>query len=142
MLKSYVPVKIQEEFIMMNTFEMTITNMTTFELECFEVILDNAIEASKEFNEAVRNEFVNFNIDFETSNKLSTFFITAFLKAVKNKNKTGIACHLEKFDEELQNIDAVCDTKPEIFRDNYRLMSSLMQFHTTMGELARALGMK
>lgn len=141
MLKSYVPGKIQEEFIMMNTFEMTTANMTTFELECFEVILDNAIEASKEFNEAVRNEFVNFNIDFETSNKLSTFFITAFLKSVKNRNETGIACHLEKFDEELQNIDSICEANPELFTNNYKLMSVLMQFHTAMNELARALGM-
>ena len=142
MLKSYVPVKIQEEFIMMNTFEMTIANMTSTEISNFEVILDNTIKASEEFNEVVRNEFVNFNIDFDTTNNLSTFFVTAFLKAVKEKSETGIACHLEKFEEELQNIDAVCENNPDMFRDNYRLMSSLMQFHSAMGELGRALGMK
>ena len=125
----------------MNTFEMTIANMTTFELECFEVILDNAIEASEEFNEVVRNEFVNFNVDFDTTKMLSTFFITAFLKSVKNRNETGIACHLEKFDEELQNIDSICEANPELFTNNYKLMSVLMQFHTAMNELARALGM-
>ena len=141
MLKSYVPVKIQEEFIMMNTFEMTIANMTSTEISNFEVILDNAIKASEEFNEVVRNEFVNFNIDFDTTNNLSTFFVTAFLKAVKEKSETGIACHLEKFDEELQNIDSICEANPELFTNNYKLMSVLMQFHTAMNELARALGM-
>ena len=126
----------------MNTFEMTIANMTSTEISNFEVILDNAIKTSEEFNEVVRNEFVNFNIDFDTTNNLSTFFVTAFLKAVKEKSETGIACHLEKFDEELQNIDTICDAKPEIFRSNYKMMAALMKFHTTMGELARALGMK
>ena len=126
---------------MMNTFEMTIANMTSTEISNFEVILDNAIKASEEFNEVVRNEFVNFNIDFDTTNNLSTFFVTAFLKAVKEKSETGIACHLEKFDEELQNIDSICEANPELFTNNYKLMSVLMQFHTAMNELARALGM-
>ena len=126
---------------MMNTFEMTIANMTSTEISHFEVILDNAIKASEEFNEVVRNEFVNFNIDFDTTNNLSTFFVTAFLKAVKEKSETGIACHLEKFDEELQNIDSICEANPELFTNNYKLMSVLMQFHTAMNELARALGM-
>ena len=125
----------------MNTFEMTIANMTSTEISNFEVILDNAIKASEEFNEVVRNEFVNFNIDFDTTNNLSTFFVTAFLKAVKEKSETGIACHLEKFDEELQNIDSICEANPELFTNNYKLMSVLMQFHTAMNELARALGM-
>ena len=125
----------------MNTFEMTIANMTSTEISNFEVILDNAIKTSEEFNEVVRNEFVNFNIDFDTTKMLSTFFITAFLKSVKNRNETGIACHLEKFDEELQNIDSICEANPELFTNNYKLMSVLMQFHTAMNELARALGM-
>lgn len=141
MLKSYVPGKIQEEFIMMNTGLVVIANMTEAEIKNFDSVLEAAIKASECFNETVRNEFVNFAIDYETSNMLSTFFITAFLKAVKNRNKTGIACHLEKFDEELQNIDAVCESNPDIFRSNYTLMKTLMQFHTAMGELARALGM-
>ena len=125
----------------MTGFEMVITNMTATELKCFNTILDNAIKASEEFNEVVRNEFVNFNIDFDTTNNLSTFFVTAFLKAVKEKSETGIACHLEKFDEELQNIDSICEANPELFTNNYKLMSVLMQFHTAMNELARALGM-
>lgn len=125
----------------MTGFEMVITNMTSTELKCFNTILDNAIEASEEFNEVVRNEFVNFNIDFDTTNNLSTFFVTAFLKAVKEKSETGIACHLDKFDEELQNIDSICEANPELFTNNYKLMSVLMQFHTAMNELARALGM-
>lgn len=125
----------------MNTFEMTIANMTSTEISNFEVILDNAIKTSEEFNEVVRNEFVNFNVDFDTTKMLSTFFITAFLKSVKNRNETGIACHLEKFDEELQNIDSICEANPELFTNNYKLMSVLMQFHTAMNELARALGM-
>lgn len=125
----------------MNNFELIITNMTSTEISNFEVILDNAIKASEEFNEVVRNEFVNFNVDFDTTKMLSTFFITAFLKSVKNRNETGIACHLEKFDEELQNIDSICEANPELFTNNYKLMSVLMQFHTAMNELARALGM-
>ena len=125
----------------MNNFELIITNMTSTEISNFEVILDNAIKASEEFNEVVRNEFVNFNVDFDTTKMLSTFFVTAFLKSVKNRNETGIACHLEKFDEELQNIDSICEANPELFTNNYKLMSVLMQFHTAMNELARALGM-
>lgn len=123
-------------------FEMIIANMTVTEVNAFNVILDDAINASEKFNKAVNEEFLNFNIGFEDANKLSTFFTTAFLKAVKKRSETGIACHLEKFDEELQNIDIVCDTRPELFRDNINLMTALMKFHTTMGELARALGMK
>lgn len=141
MLKSYVPGKIQEEFIMMNTGLVVIANMTEAEIKNFDSVLEAAIKASECFNETVRNEFVNFAIDYETSNMLSTFFITAFLKSVKNRNETGIACHLEKFDEELQNIDSICEANPELFTNNYKLMSVLMQFHTAMNELARALGM-
>ena len=126
----------------MNNFEMTIANMTEAEVRNFDSVLEEAIEVSRRFNSIVNEEFLAFNINFEENNMLSTFFITAFLKAVKNRNKTGIACHLEKFDEELQNIDAVCESNPDIFRSNYTLMKTLMQFHTTMGELARALGMK
>lgn len=127
---------------MMTTgFELVIANMTAIEFECFEVILDDAIKASENFNEVVRSEFINFNIDYDTTNKLSTFFVTAFLKAIKNRNKTGIACHLDKFDEELQNIDSICEANPELFTNNYKLMSVLMQFHTAMNELARVLGM-
>ena len=141
MLKSYVPGKSQEEFIMMNTGLVVIANMTEAEIKNFDSVLEAAIKASECFNETVRNEFVNFAIDYETSNMLSTFFITAFLKSVKNRNETGIACHLEKFDEELQNIDSICEANPELFTNNYKLMSVLMQFHTAMNELARALGM-
>lgn len=126
---------------MMNTGLVVIANMTEAEIKNFDSVLEAAIKASECFNETVRNEFVNFAIDYETSNMLSTFFITAFLKSVKNRNETGIACHLEKFDEELQNIDSICEANPELFTNNYKLMSVLMQFHTAMNELARALGM-
>lgn len=125
----------------MNTGLVVIANMTEAEIKNFDSVLEAAIKASECFNETVRNEFVNFAIDYETSNMLSTFFITAFLKSVKNRNETGIACHLEKFDEELQNIDSICEANPELFTNNYKLMSVLMQFHTAMNELARALGM-
>ena len=126
---------------MMNTGLVVIANMTEAEIKNFDSVLEAAIKASECFNETVRNEFVNFAIDYETSNMLSTFFVTAFLKSVKNRNETGIACHLEKFDEELQNIDSICEANPELFTNNYKLMSVLMQFHTAMNELARALGM-
>lgn len=126
---------------MMN-FELIIADMTVTELDRFEVILEDAIKASENFNEVVRSEFVNFNVDYDTTKMLSSFFVTAFLKAVKNRNKTGIACHLEKFDEELKNIDSVYDSNPELFRSNYKLMTVLIQFHNAMNELAKALGMK
>lgn len=140
MLKSYVPV-FWEEFIMMTGFEI-ITDMTATEVNAFDAILDDAINASEEFDKVVKKEFLEFNISFEEAKNLSTFFITAFLKAVKKRSMTGISCHLEKFDEELQNIDAVCENNPDLFRSNYNLITALSKFHTTMGELARALGMK
>lgn len=125
----------------MNTGLEIIANMTEIEVNTFEIILDDAIEASEEFNKAVNEEFLKSNIGFEEANKLSTFFIIAFLKAVKKRSETGISCYLEKFDEELQNIDAVCESNPDIFRSNYNLMTTLMQFHNIMNELAKALGM-
>ena len=127
---------------MMATGFEIIANMTVTETNVFEIILDNAIEASEEFNKSVNEEFLKFNINFEEANKLSTFFVTAFLKSVKKRSMTGVSCHLEKFDEELQNIDIVCDAKPELFTDNINLMNALMKFHKCMNELARALGMK
>ena len=95
MLKSDVPGKIQEEFIMMNTGLVVIANMTEAEIKNFDSVLEAAIKASECFNETVRNEFVNFAIDYETSNMLSTFFITAFLKAVK----IGISLFPDSFNQ-------------------------------------------
>ena len=125
----------------MNNFEMTIANMTEAEVRNFDSVLEEAIEVSRRFNSIVNEEFLAFNINFEENNMLSTFFITAFLKAVKKRSKTGMSCYFEKFDEELKNIDIICEAKPELL-DNYRLRSSLMELYNIMVEFAKATGMK